>query len=74
LFALHPDVFKIAAVPYRTQIALQSGFVVNIAFAAVNAGLDRLRGDAAVAGDVNVFNDLASLRCGKDFWSLSKEQ
>src|SRR4029077_18111952 len=61
LLALHPDIFKISAVPDGTQITLEGRFVVNIANAGINARLDRLRGNATVPDDVNVLYDLPGL-------------
>src|SRR4030088_1271422 len=74
LLALHADIFKIAAVPDRPQIALQRGFVVNVTNAGINTGFNRLRGNAAVGGDVSFRNELARLRRGIDLWNQSKEQ
>jgi hypothetical protein len=53
---------------------LQRGFVINIARSGVNAGLDRLRRDPAIAVDLNILNDLPGLRRGEDLWNQSKKQ
>jgi len=38
LLSFHPDIFKVPAVPNGTQIPLQGIFVVNVAYAGINAG------------------------------------
>src|SRR5690242_13559823 len=74
LFALHAHIFKITAVPDRSEIALQSGFVVNVAFTRVNPGFNCFGWDSPITTDVNMLNDLASLRRSQGPWNQSKNQ
>ena len=56
------DVFEVAGVPERVEVALDGTGVVVIADVGVEAGEDRLLGDAAVADDANLRDDVAALR------------
>ena len=59
LFAAEADVFEIAGVPQRVEIALQGGGVVNIAGMGENARLDGFGGNAAVA--LTLISEITSL-------------
>src|SRR5690242_7936900 len=74
LFALHAHVFKIAAVPYGTQVALERRFVIYVSNTCINSRLDGFRRNSPVTDHVNPFNDLASLRRGQGSWNQSKNQ
>ena len=54
LLALEADVFKVAGVPQRVEVAFQGGFVVDVAGAGEDAGLDGFGGNAAVAVDLDL--------------------
>ncbi len=55
------DVFEVAGVPERVEVALDGGWVVVVADVGVEAGEDRFLGDAAVADDANFRDDVAVL-------------
>ena len=58
------DVFEVARVPQRIEIALQRRRVVNVAGLGEDSRQNRLFGDSSVAGDLNVGNDVG-LRPGQ---------
>ena len=58
------DVLEIARVPQGVEVALQRGRVVNISGLGENARPDGFGGDAAVAADVDLGNDIV-LRPGQ---------
>src|SRR5579863_2619586 len=64
LFTRELDVFEVAGVPQRVEIALHGGRVVNIARFGKNTSPDGLRRDAPVTGDVDL-GDNVVLRPGQ---------
>src|ERR1035441_849514 len=58
LFALKADVLKVAGVPESVEVAFDGGGVVDVAGLAEDASLDRVGGDAAVAVDFDVDNEI----------------
>src|SRR5579862_8210447 len=51
-------VLKVARVPQRVEVALQGGRIVNITGLGKNAGADRFGGNAAVAADIDLRNNI----------------
>jgi hypothetical protein len=61
LFALDANVLEVSGVPQRVEVALQSGFIVNIARPREDAGANSIRRNAAVTVDQYFLNDTAFL-------------
>ena len=55
------DIFEIAGVPQRVEIALDGGWIVVVADVRVEAGEDGFLGDAAVADDPDFGDDIGVL-------------
>jgi len=58
LFALEADVLKVAGIPESVEVPFDGRGIVDVADLAENAGLDRLGGDAAVAMDSDVDDEV----------------
>src|SRR5690349_14682198 len=54
LLALDADVFEVAGIPQGVEVALEPGGVVDIARVGKDASLHRVRGDAAIAVNDNL--------------------
>ena len=58
LLALKTDVLEVSRVPQGVEIALESGGVVDVSGMGENARLDGFGGDAAIAVDPDLADDL----------------
>src|ERR1039458_3227128 len=52
------DVFEVARVPQGVEVAFQRGGIVNVPGLGEDAGLDGIGGNAAVAADINLRNNI----------------
>ncbi len=66
LFALKADVLKVAGVPEGVEVAFDGGGVVDVAGLAEDASLDRVGGNAAVAVDFDVDDEILLADNGGD--------
>ena len=72
IFPLDLEILEVSGIPERVKIALDRRSVVRIALVGEKPGEDRLLGDAAVADDPNLPDDVL-LRPGGQGW-LSREE
>ncbi len=67
VFLFNADVFEVAGVPERVEVTLHGCGVVIVPDVRIEAGEDRFLGDAAVADDPDLRDDVAVLReCGRN--------
>ena len=69
---LDAEVFEVAGVPERVEVALDGERIVGVADAAEQAGKDGFLGDAPVADDADLGDDLL-LRPRRDREEAAKE-